>query len=67
MIYIFYTFKSSGKTMQSGTIDSGRKLSLSILLAIAGLAALIGGGELFVHSATDFALTPFHWVKQRVK
>ena len=54
-IYIFYSFKSSGKSIQSGTIDSGRKLSSSILLAIAGLAGLIGGGELFVHSATDFA------------
>lgn len=41
--------------MQSGTIDAGRKLSSSILLAISGLSALISGGELFVHSATDFA------------
>ena len=32
-----------------------RKLGLAILLAVAGLAGLIFGGNLFVDSATDFA------------
>ena len=53
--YIFWCFRSSEPQTQTEERRSERKLPVAILLAIAGLAGLVGGGELFVRSATDLA------------
>ena len=53
--YIFWSFRSSEPQTQPEEKRSERKLPVAILLAIAGLAGLVGGGELFVRSATDLA------------
>ena len=51
--YMFWSFKS-GKSDEAETAEKDdRKLWIAALMVLAGLAALIFGGDIFVDSATD--------------
>ena len=53
--YIFMCFKFDDKSADVEEPGKTYKLSASILLTVAGLAALIFGGRLFVNEAVDIA------------
>ena len=53
--YIWYCFKFTPREEESETKEKQLKIWKAILLVIAGLAGLIGGGQLFVNSATEIA------------
>lgn len=53
--YIVYSFRSSAPQKDTGESQEAKPLLLSIALALVGLIALVGGGEMFVRSATDLA------------
>ena len=53
--YVTHSFLKGQPTEEGAGESKTRKLGLAILLAVAGLAGLIFGGNLFVDSATDFA------------
>ena len=53
--YIVRSFRSSEPQTAAEEKRTARKLPVSILLTAVGLAGLVGGGELFVRSATDLA------------
>ncbi len=52
--YIWYSFKNGKDSGESGT-EKVRRLWISILMTVGGLAALVFGGELFVDNAESFA------------
>lgn len=51
--YMYFCFKSGGDVETSG--EKPMSIAKCILLIIAGLAGLVGGGQLFVNSATSIA------------
>lgn len=53
--YVFFAFRTSGKDTGPESPRAVRPVPASILMAILGLAGLVGGGELFVRSATRLA------------
>lgn len=53
--YVYFAFRTSGKDTGPESPRAVRPVPASILMAILGLAGLIGGGELFVRSATRLA------------
>ncbi len=53
--YIFRSFRSSDPDSVQENGKSSRSLAIAIIMTIAGLAGLVGGGELFVRSATSLA------------
>ena len=53
--YIWYCFKFTPREEESDTKEKQLKIWQAILLVLAGLAGLIGGGQLFVNSATNIA------------
>ena len=53
--YLWYCFKFDSKEQADIEEQKQMKLPLAILAAVAGLAGLIFGGELFVDSATSLA------------
>ena len=53
--YLIHSFRSGTKEESSDPPQKSKSLPVAILLAVLGLAGLIGGGELFVKSATDLA------------
>ena len=53
--YIWYCFKFTPREEKSDTKEKQLKIWQAILLVLAGLAGLIGGGQLFVNSATNIA------------
>lgn len=53
--YLYHAFRLGSKEEPSDLHQKSKSLPVSILLAVLGLAGLIGGGELFVKSATDLA------------
>ena len=53
--YIWYCFKFTPREEETETKEKQLKIWKAILLVIAGLAGLIGGGQLFVNSATEIA------------
>ena len=54
-LYIFASFRSGKPSEEESAQSKPRKLSMAILLVLAGLAGLIFGGNLFVDSATSLA------------
>lgn len=54
-LYIYASFRRGESSEEESAGSKPRKLWLSILLVLAGLAGLIFGGNLFVDSATDLA------------
>ncbi|MBR1509912.1 MAG: calcium/sodium antiporter [Bacteroidales bacterium] len=55
--YMWWSFsqKTSAPEDNAGNASSSRNIWLSLLMILGGLAALIGGGHLFVNSATSIA------------
>ena len=55
--YMWWSFsqKTSAPEENAGNSSSSRNIWLSLLMILGGLAALIGGGHLFVNSATSIA------------
>ena len=53
--YIFWSFRFSDPDSFQDNGKAARRLSVAIILTIVGLAGLVGGGELFVQSATNLA------------
>lgn len=53
--YIFWSFRSSDPDAFAEGGKTAKSLPVAIILTIAGLAGLVGGGELFVRSATNLA------------
>ena len=53
--YIFWSFRFSDPDSFQDNGKAARRLSVAIILTIVGLAGLVGGGELFVWSATNLA------------
>ena len=53
--YIWYCFKFTPREEESEIKEKQLKIWQSIMLVVAGLAGLIGGGQLFVNSATNIA------------
>ncbi len=55
--YMWWSFsqKTSAPEENAGNASSSRNIWLSLLMILGGLAALIGGGHLFVNSATSIA------------
>ena len=53
--YIWYCFKFTPRETQKETKEKQYKLWQAICLVLIGLAGLIGGGQLFVDSATELA------------
>ena len=54
-LFILVSFRRGKPSEEESSQAKSRKLSLSILLVLAGLAGLIFGGNLFVDSATSLA------------
>lgn len=55
VLYLWNSFKSDSADEEEGEGVKQYSLGISILLIIAGLAALVFGGRLFVNSATELA------------
>lgn len=53
--YIFWSFRFSDHDSFQDNGKAAMRLSVAIILTIVGLASLVGGGELFVRSATNLA------------
>ena len=53
--YLYYSLKHDDKSSDSGEPAKDRKLWVSLLMTVVGIAALVGGGQLFVDSATNIA------------
>lgn len=53
--YIWYCFKFTPREEQTETKEKNLKIWQAVCLVLVGLAGLIGGGQLFVDSATDLA------------
>lgn len=53
--YLYMCFKHDDGTDNDDTPQKTRTLPVAILMSLAGLAGLIGGGQLFVNSATAIA------------
>ena len=53
--YIWYCFKFTPREEETETKEKQLKIWQAILLVLAGLGGLIGGGQLFVNSATNIA------------
>ena len=53
--YIFWSFRFSDPDSFQDNGKAASRLSVAIILTIVGLAGLVGGGELFVRSATNLA------------
>ena len=53
--YIFWSFRFSDPDSFQDNGKAARRLSVAIILTIVGLAGLVGGGALFVRSATNLA------------
>ncbi len=53
--YIFWSFRSSDPDAFAEGGKTAKSLPVAIILTIVGLACLVGGGELFVRSATNLA------------
>ncbi len=53
--YLYHCFKNDSGNHEDHALAKEIKLSVSILLVLAGLAGLVFGGDLFVKSATDAA------------
>ena len=53
-VYIYFCFKN-GTGAEDGGEDKKFSIGKCILLIVCGLGGLIGGGQLFVNSATDIA------------
>lgn len=54
-LYIYASFRRGNPSESEPMESKPRKLWLSVILVLAGLAGLIFGGNLFVNSATDLA------------
>ena len=53
--YIAHAFHAGAKEEVAETVVRGKSLPVAILLVVLGLGGLVGGGELFVRSATSLA------------
>lgn len=53
--YIWYCFKFTPREEQTETKEKNLKIWQAVCLVLVGLAGLIGGGQLFVNSATGLA------------
>lgn len=53
--YIFWSFRFSDPDSFQDNGKTAKNLPVAIILTIVGLAGLVGGGELFVRSATNLA------------
>ena len=54
-VYLYFSVKHDDRSGDSGEEPKDRKLWVSIVMTVAGLAALVGGGRLFVDSSTALA------------
>lgn len=53
--YLFFSFRNDGHSGEETVSGKPVRLWVAVLMILGGLAALIGGGELFVDSATAIA------------
>lgn len=56
LYYIFEVVENSRESMEVETYHNVRDMKLNLLYTLAGLAGIIGGGELVVRSSTQIAL-----------